>query len=377
MSVIYLDNNATSAPSPAVLEAMHACLCECWGNPSSKHQVGAAAQQALRTARAQVAGLIGASPAEIVFAASATEANHQAILGALAAGGGRRHIVASAVEHAASMQLLRHLEAGGVGITRVGVDSDGQIDLAELADAIRPNTALVSLMWANNETGVIYPVAEAAALARARGALFHTDATQAAGRLPLNTSQAPIDLLTLAGHKFHGPKGAAALYVRKGVALAPLLHGQQERGRRGGTENLAAVVGLGVAAESISSRLEAYGAAIGALRARLERGLLALLPQARINGAGALRLPNTSSVCLGQIDAAAVLEQLDRAGICAASGAACSAGGQAPSPGLLAMGLSERERWRRCVSRCRAITAPTKSTHCWHCCRRCWRTPRR
>ncbi|MGV7207114.1 cysteine desulfurase family protein [Oxalobacteraceae bacterium A2-2] len=343
MSTIYFDNNATTPPSPAVMEAVHASLCECWGNPSSKHQLGAAAQQALRTARAQVAALIGAAPAEIVFTASATEANHQAILGALAGGGTRRHVVASAVEHAATRQLLERLEGAGVEVTRVGVDGEGRLDLAGLAAAIRPDTALVTLMWANNETGVVYPVAEAAALARARGALFHTDATQAAGRLAIDLGGAPIDLLTLAGHKFHGPKGAAALYVRKGVALAPQLHGSQERGRRGGTENLPAIVGLGVAAQAAAGRLAPAAAAMAALRARLERGLLQRLPQARVLGAGAARLPNTSAVCLGQADAGAVLELLDRAGVCAARGAACGAGGSEPSPVLLAMGLSASE----------------------------------
>ena len=343
MSLIYFDNNATSAPAPAVLEAMQACLCEHWGNPSSKHQAGAAAKQALQAARGQVARLIGAAPAELVFTSSATEANHQAILGALAARAGRRHVVASAVEHTATRLLLRHLERQGVAVSLVGVDGAGRLDLVQLAAALRPDTALVSLMWANNETGVVFPVAEAAALARAGGALFHTDATQAAGRLPIDVGQVPVDLLTLAGHKFHAPKGAAALYVRKGLVLPPLLFGAQERGRRGGTENLAAVVGMGQAAELVASRLAPYASAVGQLRDRLERGLLQRVPLARVNGAGAVRLANTSSVCFGRAAADVILDQLDRAGICAASGAACGSGGQVASPVLLAMGLSERE----------------------------------
>jgi cysteine desulfurase len=342
-ATIYLDNNATAPPAPAVLAAMHDCLRDCWGNPSSMHRVGAAAKERLATARGQVAALIGATPPEIVFTGSATEANHMAILGALALSAERRHIVASLVEHPSTLLLLRHLQASGVRVTWVGVDAQGRLDLDELAAAIMPDTALVSLMWANNETGVIFPVAEAARLAKSRGVLFHTDAVQAAGRLVIDVKQVPVDLLSIAGHKLHAAKGVGALYVRKGVKLPPLLFGHQERGRRGGTENVAGIAGMGVAAELAAQTLAQDAVAVAALRDRLERGLIQCLPQAQVNAADAPRLPNTSSVRLATIDSEIILDRLDRAGICASSGSACTAGGTMPSHVLLAMGLSSQE----------------------------------
>jgi len=335
---IYLDNNATTPPAPEVLAAMHDCLRDCWGNPSSLHHAGAAAKARLVTARGQVAALLGATPPEIVFTGSATEANHMAILGALALSEGRRHVVASLVEHPSTLLLLRHLQATGVRVSWLGVDAQGQLDLNELAGAIEPDTALVSLMWANNETGVIFPVAEAALLAKSRGVLFHTDAVQAAGRLAIDVRQVPVDLLSIAGHKLHASKGVGALYVRKGVKLPPLLFGHQERGRRGGTEDVAGIVGMGVAAEHAAQTLAQDGVDVAALRDRLEQGLMRL-PQAQINAGNAPRLPNTSSVRFGAIDAEIILDRLDRAGICASSGSACTAGGNIPSHVLLAMGL--------------------------------------
>lgn len=342
-ATIYLDNNASAPPAPAVLAAMQDCLRDCWGNPSSMHHAGAAAKERLATARGQVAALIGATPPEIVFTGSATEANHMAILGALALSAGRRHVVASAVEHPSTLLLLRHLQASGVRVTWVDVDAQGRLDLDQLAAAILPDTALVSLMWANNETGVIFPVAEAALLAKSRGVLFHTDAVQAAGRLVIDVKQVPVDLLSIAGHKLHAAKGVGALYVRKGVKLPPLLFGHQERGRRGGSENVAGIAGMGVAAGLAAQTLAQDAVAVAALRDRLERGLMQRLPQAQVNAAQAPRLPNTSSVRLGAIDAEIILDRLDRAGICASSGSACTAGGTMPSHVLLAMGLSSQE----------------------------------
>lgn len=341
-ATIYLDNNATTPPAPAVLEAMHDCLRDCWGNPSSLHRAGAVAKERLITARGQVAALLGATPPEIVFTGSATEANHMAILGALALSEGRRHIVASLVEHPSTLLLLRHLQMSGVRVSWIGVDAQGQIDLDELAAAIEPDTALVSLMWANNETGVIFPVAQAARIANSRGVLFHTDAVQAAGRIAIDLKQVPVDLLSIAGHKLHASKGVGALFVRKGLKLPPLLFGHQERGRRGGTENVAAIAGLGVAAERAARILAPAAHAMGALRDRLEHGLLCL-PDAQLNAAGAMRLPNTSSIRFGEIDAEIILDRLDRAGICVSSGSACTAGGNMPSHVLLAMGLSSRQ----------------------------------
>ena len=340
---IYLDNNATTALAPECVEPVLACLRDSYGNPSSKHAVGERAKAQVMQARASVARLLNAAPAEIVFTASGTEANHLAIAGALAARPGKLHVVVSAVEHPSTLDLLAHLEATGVRVTRLPVDQDGMLDLAALERAITPDTALVSLMWANNETGVLFPIAEAAQIARSRGVLFHTDAVQAAGKIPLDLAQVPVDLLTLAGHKFHAPKGAGALFVRKGLKLQPMLFGHQERGRRGGTENVPAIVGMGLACELAAREMDAKAVAMAALRDRLESGVRMRIPCARINGGTALRVGNTSSVRFGEMAAEAILDKLDRAGICASSGAACTAGGSAPSHVLTAMGLSEAE----------------------------------
>lgn len=338
---IYLDNNATTRPSPEVLAAMQDCQRQAWGNPSSKHSVGDLARERMRGARVELAALLGAAPAELIFTSGATEANHMAIMGALALQPQRRHIVTSLVEHPSTLLLLRHLQAQGVRISWIGVDEHGQLHLDELAAAITPDTALVSLMWANNETGVIFPVAQAAQLARQRGALFHTDAVQAVGRLECDLVQTAVDLLSLSAHKLHGPKGIGALYVRKGIKLPPLLFGHQERGRRGGTEDVAAMVGLGVAAAQARQALPGMDA-IRALRQRFEHGLVCL-PQVQINAAAAWRLPNTVSVRFGQINAELVLDRLDRLGVCASSGSACTASGDTPSHVLMAMGLSSEQ----------------------------------
>ncbi|WP_044528032.1 cysteine desulfurase family protein [Herbaspirillum sp. B65] len=340
-TTIYLDNNATTRPTPEVLAAMQACQDEAWGNPSSKHRVGDTARQRMNSARADVAALLAASAAELVFTSGATEANHMAILGALALQPQRRHIVSSLVEHPSTLLLLRHLQTQGVRISWIAVDEHGQLQLDELAAAITPDTALVSLMWANNETGVVFPIAQAAELARQRGVLFHTDAVQAVGRVPCDVAGLGVDLLSLSAHKLHGPKGIGALYVRKGIKLPPLLFGHQERGRRGGTEDVAGIAGLGVAAAQARAALPRMPA-VSALRQRFERGL-ARLPQVKINGAGAARLPNTVSVRFGQVHAELVLERLDRLGICASSGSACTASGDMPSHVLMAMGMSSEQ----------------------------------
>ncbi|HUW28136.1 MAG TPA: aminotransferase class V-fold PLP-dependent enzyme [Sulfuriferula sp.] len=340
---IYLDNNATTALAPECVEAVLACLRDGYGNPSSKHGVGERAKAQVEQARAAVARLLNAAAAEIVFTASGTEANHLAILGALAARPGKVHVVVSAVEHPSTLSLLAHLETSGVRVTRLPVNRGGMLDLAALEQAITPDTALVSLMWANNETGVLFPIVEAAQIARSRGVLFHTDAVQVAGKIPLDLAQVPVDLLTLAGHKFHAPKGVGALFVRKGLKLQPMLYGHQERGRRGGTENVPAIVGMGVACELAAQEMDAKAVAMAALRDRLETGVLMRIPCARINGGAALRVSNTSSVCFGELAAEAILDKLDKAGIYASSGAACTAGGSAPSHVLTAMGLNEAQ----------------------------------
>lgn len=339
-TLVYADNNATTPLAPEVIEAMTACLAGCYGNPSSLHRVGAAAKQVVAEARGKLAALLGASPAEIVFTSGATESNHMAIVGALRLDKSRRHIVTTAVEHPSTRMLLARLTAEGVAVSEIGVDADGLPDLTALEAAITPHTALVSMMWANNETGTILPVAEAAAIAARHGVAFHTDAVQAVGRVPIDLRRMPVDLLSLSGHKLHAAKGVGVLFVRKGFKLPALMLGHQERGRRGGTENVAAIAGLGVAAELAQARIEADSASVGALRDRLEQGIRRQLPFACVNGGGAPRLANTSNIRFGEIDAEIILDRLDKTGICASSGSACTAGGTEPSHVLLAMGQS-------------------------------------
>jgi len=336
--LIYADNNATTALAPEVLEAMKACLNDCYGNPSSMHRIGETAKQMVMEARSKVAKLLGASPAEIVFTSSATESNHLAILGALGRDRSRRHLVTTAVEHPSTRMLLAHLAAEGVTVSEIGVDADGLPDLVAMEAAITSQTALISMMWANNETGAIMPVAVAAAIAAHHGAAFHTDAVQAVGRVPIDLRRVPVDLLSLSGHKLHAAKGIGVLFVRKGFKLPPLLWGHQERGRRGGTENVAAIAGLGIAAELISLYSEVENSYVSTLRDRLEQGILNQFPFASVNSGGVPRLANTSNIRFGEIDAEIILDRLDKAGICASSGSACTAGGTEPSHVLLAMG---------------------------------------
>lgn len=349
--MIYLDNNATTPLAPEVREAMLPHLSGEFGNPSSPHATGMAAKRAVGEARARVAALVGAKAADILFTASATEANHTALLGTLRAVAAerpeRRHLVTTAIEHPSTLMLANDLERQGWRVSVLPVDGTGTIALADLRDAVTPDTALVSVMWANNETGAIQPVAAAADIAQARGALFHTDAVQAAGRLPIKVDAVNADLLTLSAHKMHGPKGIGALYIRKGVPFAPLIHGHQERHRRGGTENVPAIVGFGAAADRAAAMVaEAGGLAI--LRDRLERGVLAAWPGSRVNGEGATRLPNTSNIRFADpqgrpLDAEELLMRLDRACIAVSMGAACASGGNDPSHVLTAMGLSPAE----------------------------------
>ncbi|NUB04836.1 aminotransferase class V-fold PLP-dependent enzyme [Azospirillum sp. Vi22] len=349
--MIYLDNNATTPLAPEVREAMLPHLSGEFGNPSSPHAAGMAAKRAVGEARGRVAALVGAKAADILFTASATEANHTALLGTLRAVAAerpeRRHLVTTAIEHPSTLMLANDLERQGWRVTVLPVDGTGTIALSDLRDAVTPDTALVSVMWANNETGAIQPVGAAADIAQARGALFHTDAVQAAGRLPIRVDAVNADLLTLSAHKMHGPKGIGALFIRKGVPFAPLIHGHQERHRRGGTENVPAIVGFGAAANrAAASVAEAGGMAI--LRDRLERGVLAAWPGSRVNGEGAARLSNTSNIRFADpqgrpLDAEELLMRLDRAGIAVSMGAACASGGNEPSHVLTAMGLTPAE----------------------------------
>lgn len=338
--MIYLDNNATTRIAPEVRAAMLPFLEDSYGNPSSQNALGQHAKETVLAARRAVANALHAAPAEVVFTSGATESNHTAILGALAHfNGQRRHIVASAVEHPSTLKLLQALEAQGVAVTLIGVDESGMLDLDALDAAISHDTALVTAMWANNETGVIFPVEEIAHLSKLHGALFHSDAVQAVGRLPIDWSASNIDLLSFSGHKLHAPKGIGALLVRKGLNLPPLLHGSQERNRRGGTENVMAIAGLGAA--MLLEQPEQ--ATIAAMRDLFERRITEALPFARVNGSVAPRTANTSNIRFGGLDGEALLLKLERAGLIAGSGSACQSGGSQPSHVLSAMGITTAE----------------------------------
>jgi cysteine desulfurase len=321
---------------------MLACLRDVYGNPSSKHAAGERARRLVYEARIQVAALLGAAPAEIVFTSGGTESNHLAILGALARDPARGHIVTSAVEHPSTLLLLRHLEAHGVRVTYLPVDAHGQLDPAAFAAAIAPDTALVTLLWANNETGVLFPVETLTQIAQSKGVLLHLDAVQAAGKIDIDLKHLPADLLSLSGHKLHAPKGTGALFVRKGLKLPPLLFGHQERGRRGGTENVPGIAGFGIACALAAESRENDAICMAILRDRLERGVLECVPFAAVNGAGAARVANTTNIRFGELGAEALAGRLDRAGVCVALGAACSAGSSEPSHVLTAMGLDHR-----------------------------------
>ncbi len=341
MSWAYLDNNATTRVAPEVLEAMLPFLTQRYGNPSSMHSFGGLVHQDVERARQQVTDLLGAAdPSEIIFTSCGTEGDNHAILGTLRADPSRRHIVTSRVEHPAVRSLVRSLRDQGFSYTEVGVDGSGRLDLDEVRAAIRPDTALLSFMWANNETGTIFPVEELAQIAHAREIPFHTDAVQAVGKIPMRLAASSIDLLTLSGHKLHAPKGVGALYARRSTKLFPLLTGgHQEEGRRGGTENVPGIVALGEACRLAAEHLETERTQVRALRDRLERGLLASAQDPRINGDVANRLPNTTNISFQYIEGEAILLLLNAHKIAASSGSACTSGSLEPSHVLRAMGV--------------------------------------
>lgn len=340
MQVIYLDNNATTKVDEAVFEEMRPYFCELYGNPSSMHYFGGQVQSKTTEARKRVADLLGASPDEIIFTACGTESDNTAIRSALEVLPDRRHIITSRVEHPAVLTQCRNLTAKGYRVTEIGVDGAGRLDMDEYKKAIDDDTAIVSFMWANNETGVIFPVEEAAAIAKANGALFHTDAVQAVGKIPINMAASKIDMLSLSGHKLHAPKGIGALYVRKGTPFRPLMvGGHQEKSRRAGTENAAAIIALGKACQLAGEFMEAENTTVKAKCECLEKELLAAIPHARINGGGADRLPNTTSIAFEFVEGEAILLLLSELGICASSGSACTSGSLEPSHVLRAMGV--------------------------------------
>ena len=340
--MIYLDHNATTRPAPEVVAEMVDVLQRVWGNSSSIHAPGQAARRALADARARVAAFLGCQAAELVFTSGATEANHMAVLGALAAARAtsRRRLVLSAVEHPGLLALGRRLAGEGVPVDLIPVDGQGRLAMEAAAGMISDDVALVSVMGANNETGVLMPIAELSVLAHARGALLHVDATQLAGKSALDFAGSGADLMSLSAHKLAGPKGVGALVVRKGLALPPLLSGRQERQRRGGTENLPGIVGFAAAAERAAATLARDISHMRFLREHLEQGLRRGLPASHVYGQQAERLSNTACLRFGTLDAGQVLNKLERAGVLASSGAACSAGGTQPSHVLLAMGES-------------------------------------
>lgn len=336
--VIYLDNNATTQVDPEVVEAILPYLTQYYGNPSSMHTFGGQVGKALKTARLQVANLLGALDSEIIFTSCGTEGNNTAIRAAIAAQPDRKHLITTQVEHACVLNLFKQLEKQGYTVTYLSVDSKGKLDMMELEAAMTGNTALVSIMYANNETGTVFPIEQIGQTVKEYGATFHVDAVQVAGKLPLNMANSTIDLMTISGHKLHAPKGVGALYVRKGFRFRPLLiGGHQERGRRAGTENVAGIIGLGKAAELAQVHL-ADIAHEKKLRDRLEKGLLAI-PDTEINGDRKNRLPNTTNIGFKYIEGEAILLSLDKFGICASSGSACTSGSLEPSHVLRAMGL--------------------------------------
>ncbi|OGR01789.1 MAG: cysteine desulfurase NifS [Deltaproteobacteria bacterium RIFOXYD12_FULL_55_16] len=341
--VIYMDNNATTRVAPEVVEAMLPYYSDLYGNPSSMHSFGGQVGRAVREAREKIAALLGAQPDELIFTSCGTESDSTAIHSALQSFPGKRHIVTTRVEHPAVKNLCENLDkltGHKHRITQLPVNSDGTLDLALYEESLGDETAIVSAMWANNETGVIFPIREMAEMAKSRGILFHTDAVQAVGKIPIDLAQIPLDFLSLSGHKLHAPKGIGALYVRKGTPYVPfIIGGHQEHGRRGGTENVAAIIGLGKACEMAARQMQDENTRVKALRDRLEDGLLARIPSSLLNGHKTLRLPNTTNISFEYVEGEAILLHLDRFGICASSGSACTSGSLEPSHVMRAMGV--------------------------------------
>ena len=337
---VYLDNNATTMVAPEVVDEMVPYLTTHYGNPSSMHSFGDAAAKKLKEARSRLADLLGTDEGEVVFTSCGTESDNAAIRGVLEAFPNKRHIVTTRVEHPAVGALCKHLGRRGYRVTELSVDKDGRLDLDELSQSLRDDTVIVSIMYANNETGVVFPIEEIGEIVKERGIIFHTDAVQAAGKLPIDLHSSTIDLLSLSGHKLHAPKGVGALYVRKGTRLVPfMVGGHQEGSRRGGTENVASIIALGRAAELAKANLGGENTQVKALRDRLEAELLAGIPKARVNGTPESRLPNTTNISFEYVEGEAILLMLNEHGIGASSGSACTSGSLEPSHVLRAMGV--------------------------------------
>ena len=338
--VIYLDNNATTRTAPEAVSAMLPYFSEYYGNASSIHKFGGRLAKVVEEGRAKVAGFLGSDPSEIIFTSCGTESDNAAILSALDVCPKRRKIVISTVEHPAVLNLGKDLERRGYTVVKIPVDSLGRLDMDRARAMIDENTAVVSVMWANNETGNLYPVEALAELAHRAGALFHTDAVQAAGKVPFKLRDMNIDMLSVSGHKFHAPKGIGALYVRRGVRFRPfVVGGHQERGRRAGTENVPYIVAMGVAAELAMANFEMENTYVRKLRDDLHNRLIAAIPSVRVNGDVEHRLPNTTNLSFEYIEGESILMHMDIHGICASSGSACTTGSLEPSHVMRAMGV--------------------------------------
>ncbi|MDB6029852.1 MAG: cysteine desulfurase NifS [Verrucomicrobiales bacterium] len=347
--IYYFDNNATTRVAPEVVQAMLPFLEEFWGNASSAYRFGKQVAKHVEEARAKVAALINADPKEVVFTSCGTESNNSAIHSALVIHPAKRHIVTTSVEHSANIKFCDYLQRRGYEITFLPVESDGSIDLHLLDQSIRPDTAIVSVMWANNETGVIFPIEEIAAICQSKGVLFHTDAVQTPGKLKIDVKATGVDYLSLSAHKLHAPKGIGMLYIRRQAKYQPyIIGGHQERGRRGGTENVPYIIGFGKAADIAMSHLNEENTRVRGLRDKLENTILKQIPNTLRNGAKEPRLPNTTNLAFDYVEAESVLMMLDQLGICASSGSACTTGSLDPSHVLTAMGISPM-RARSCL----------------------------
>jgi len=337
--IVYLDNNATTRVAPEVFIEMKPFLSDFYGNPSSIHTFGGGCRKFINKAREQVAELLAAEPEEIIFTGSGSESDNTAIMGALElAGPEKRHVIITQVEHEAVLEVGHYLKRKGYRVTELPVDRKGALNLDLLADSITEDTAVVSVMWANNETGVVYPIEQIAGIVKSKGVYFHTDAVQAVGKIPVDLSRVPVDLLALSGHKFHAPKGVGVLFVRNGIKMPPYIRGgHQENGIRAGTENVAGIVGLGKAAELARELMSADADHEKTLRDKLEEGILATCKDSRVNGANGL--PNTLNVSFEFVEGESILLMLDDLGICASSGSACTSGSLEPSHVLRAMGV--------------------------------------
>jgi len=340
MKTVYFDNNATTRVADEVIEEIKPLFCELYGNPSSMHTFGGQIGRRIREAREQAAALLGCDASEIIFTSGGTESDNMAIKGALAAAPHKRKVITSRVEHPAVLAVCRELDNQGYTVVELSVDKQGRLDLAELEEHLDENTAVVTIMYANNETGTMFPIDRIAQMTAAKGVVFHTDAVQAVGKIPLNLSRSSIDLLSLSGHKLHAPKGVGILYIRKGTRLVPfMLGGHQEAGRRAGTENVPGIVGLGRACELAAAHLDEENTKVKRLRDRLEKAILKKCPDCRLNGDPANRLPNTCNISFEFVEGEAILLMLDKYGICASSGSACTSGSLEPSHVLRAMGV--------------------------------------